>query len=103
MSGSSHLAGERRWIAAIRSRSYLEAADRRRPPLHFVGAHPLAGNERSGLDGVLPDLFEEAAFPLCPGRHATRQDVATARKLVRRLGGRPFLVDPEVHDRARVP
>jgi prephenate dehydrogenase len=81
-------------------RLIVAAADRRRPPLRFIGGHPLAGNERIGLDGVEYDLFEGASFPLCPGRHASRRDLATARRLVRHLGARPLLVDPDLHDRA---
>jgi prephenate dehydrogenase len=80
-------------------RLVLGAADRRRPPLHFVGGHPLAGNERPGLDGVEVGLFRKRSFALVPGRHARAKDVATARRLVRALGARPLLMDADLHDR----
>jgi len=80
-------------------RLIMTAADRRTPPLRFVGGHPLAGNERSGLAGVEADLFSGATFALVPGIHARPVDMRKARHLVRALNARPMLIDADDHDR----
>jgi len=80
-------------------RLIMAAANRRTPPLRFVGGHPLAGNERRGLNGVEPGLFRGAAFALVPGAHARPKDLRTARMLVRTLGARPLTIDADDHDR----
>jgi prephenate dehydrogenase len=80
-------------------RLIMAAANRRTPPLRFVGGHPLAGNERRGLNGVEPGLFSGAAFALVPGMHARPSDLRTARRFVRALGARPLIIDADDHDR----
>jgi prephenate dehydrogenase len=80
-------------------RLVLQAADRRRPRLRFVGGHPLAGNEQSGLDGVEEGMFRRKSFALVPGRHAGPADLARAGRFVRALGARPLFLSAEEHDR----
>jgi prephenate dehydrogenase len=80
-------------------RLIMAAANRRRPPLRFVGGHPLAGNERIGLDGAEANLFCGAAFPVLPGRGARAANVATVKRLVRELGAKPMDLDAAAHDR----
>jgi prephenate dehydrogenase len=80
-------------------RLVMAAADHRHPPLRFVGGHPLAGNERVGLDGAEEHLFCDAVFPVLPGRHASSADVARVRQLVRALGAKPMDIDAATHDR----
>lgn len=80
-------------------RLIMAAANRRTPPLHFVGGHPLAGNERIGLAGVERDLFSGATFALVPGASARPADLERARRLVRALRARPLVIDADDHDR----
>jgi prephenate dehydrogenase len=80
-------------------RLIVAAANRRTPPLRFVGGHPLAGNERAGLAGVEPELFAGAAFALVPGASAAPSDIRMARRLVQALKAKPLLIDADDHDR----
>lgn len=80
-------------------RLIMKAADQRVPRIRFVGGHPLAGNERRGLDAVEYDMFDGKAFPLIKGRYATEKDFRRAARLVRALGARPFAMDADEHDR----
>lgn len=64
----------------------------------FVGGHPMAGSEQSGLAGVDPDLFAGAAWVL-----TTRHDgiaLAAVRDVVETLGAIPIELDATEHDRA---
>jgi len=63
----------------------------------FVGGHPMAGSERSGVAHADGRLFMGAPWILSPGAAGT---VATerVRRLVRRLGARPALIEARRHD-----
>jgi prephenate dehydrogenase len=65
----------------------------------FIGGHPMAGSERSGLAASDPRLFRGRRWVLTPSR-ASRRDLALLRRLVRDVGARPVSMTAEEHDRA---
>lgn len=58
----------------------------------FVGGHPMAGVEASGLDAARADLFSGAPWVL------TRAH-PVVEALVRAAGATPVVIDPDHHDR----
>jgi prephenate dehydrogenase len=62
----------------------------------FVGGHPMAGSERSGVDAARADLFDGATWFLVAGEGQARDNVAD---MVGSLGARPVVVDAAEHDR----
>lgn len=69
-----------------------------RGPALFLGGHPMAGKERSGIDQADADLFRGAPYVLM-GTEATAD--ARAKKfeeIVRAIGARPVWCDPDTHD-----
>jgi prephenate dehydrogenase len=68
----------------------------------FLGGHPLAGKERSGLENADARLFENARYVLTPVSPDLLEDerVKAFMELVRALGAQPFVTDPSSHDRA---
>jgi len=67
----------------------------------FLGAHPMAGKERSGLEHADARLFENARYILTPIKteHLSDARVEAFRALVTKLGARPLISDPATHDR----
>jgi len=68
----------------------------------FLGGHPLAGKERSGIENAEGSLFEKAFYavtPLSPD-HLSDERVQAFFELVKGTGARPFVTDPTAHDRA---
>ncbi len=65
----------------------------------FVGGHPMAGSERSGIAHADGGLFAGAPWVLCPAKGAGTAARRVA-SLLRRLGARPTFLDPRAHDRA---
>lgn len=66
--------------------------------VHAIGGHPLAGSERGGAEGAVPDRLRGAAFALTP----VREDpvaLERGRALAEAAGARPVVVDAELHDR----
>jgi prephenate dehydrogenase len=68
----------------------------------FLGGHPLAGKERSGFENADAALFEEARYVLTPFAPIYLADVRvrTFATLLKAIGARPYVAEPEVHDRA---
>lgn len=65
----------------------------------FVGAHPMAGSERSGLSAARADLFTGAPCIVTPVPEGDSQAVATAGDFWRRLGFTVTTMSPLEHDR----
>jgi prephenate dehydrogenase len=65
----------------------------------FVGGHPLAGAETSGLGHARADLFEGATWYLTPTATTSGMLYERLHRLLRSLGARPVAIDPDTHDR----
>lgn len=65
----------------------------------FVGGHPLAGAETSGVEHARADLFEGATWYLTPTRRTSGVLYERLHRLLVSLGARPAAIDPETHDR----
>lgn len=65
----------------------------------FVGAHPLAGDHRSGWAAGRPGLFRDARVFLCPTPATSAAARTLASTLWTTVGGRPEFVDADEHDR----
>jgi prephenate dehydrogenase len=68
----------------------------------FLGGHPLAGKERSGLENASAALFEEARYVLTPllPDHLADERIKMFSALVEKLGAQPFVTEASTHDRA---
>jgi prephenate dehydrogenase len=68
----------------------------------FLGGHPMAGKERSGLENADAGLFENARYVLTPVKpeHSGDDRVQAFRALVVSIGARPLTSDPATHDLA---
>jgi prephenate dehydrogenase len=65
----------------------------------FVGGHPLAGAETSGVEHARGDLFEGATWYLTPTRSTSGVLYERLHRLLRAFGARPVAIDAETHDR----
>jgi prephenate dehydrogenase len=65
----------------------------------FVGGHPLAGAETSGIGHARADLFDGATWYLTPTATTSGMLYERLHRLLRSLGARPVAIDPETHDR----
>ena len=64
----------------------------------FVGGHPMAGKEVSGVEHADADLFQGATYCICPSPQASQQAVESIRGLAQRIGAVPYFPDPAEHD-----
>jgi prephenate dehydrogenase len=66
--------------------------------VHFVGGHPMAGSEQSGMKYARADLFKSRSVYLTPTKNTNQQAVGRLSALWRALECRLLLCRPERHD-----
>jgi len=66
---------------------------------HFIGGHPMAGSERSGVEAADPLLFSERVYALCPYTDTPPEALLAMMDLAENLRAIPITLDPEEHDR----
>jgi prephenate dehydrogenase len=66
--------------------------------LRFVGGHPMAGSQLSGVENARADLFKGARYFLTPTDETDPEAYREVAGFVRSLGAVPTAVDPEKHD-----
>ena len=65
----------------------------------FVGGHPMAGSEGSGIAHADPLLFQNAVYVLCPGQQK-RSAYLKLVHVIEAIGARLLIMDAKQHDRA---
>lgn len=64
----------------------------------FVGSHPMAGSERTGVEAATPLLFQEATWALTPTEATDPRALQTVRALAQEVGAATLVLPPETHD-----
>lgn len=69
-------------------------------PSRFVGGHPMAGSELSGVSAARADLFDGAYWLLTPAEDTDPEVFRSLHTLVTAIGARVIAVDAAAHDEA---
>ncbi len=64
----------------------------------FVGGHPMAGKEQTGIDVAEASLFDGKPYCIVPSVHAKETAVNTIIGLAQLTGATPVFMDAEEHD-----
>jgi len=85
--------------AASTKSSIMKWAESCLPPtVDFVGGHPMAGKEVSGMEAAEAGLFAGCTYCLIPGKGCSPNARDLAVRLVKGLGGNPLFLTAEEHD-----
>jgi len=74
------------------------AAARPNDAARYVGGHPMAGSEQSGVGGATANLFAGAMWVLTPTEHTEPHVFARVRTVAGMLGAETVAVTPTQHD-----
>jgi prephenate dehydrogenase len=98
-----------RWTENNRDKAVLDVAGTKseifrvlseaKASINYIGGHPIAGSEKSGLDAAEPERFASRTFVLTPYRHTQPEWINTVKDLLSQLGTKTLLMDPANHDR----
>jgi len=79
----------------------VRAAEKLMPPgISFVGGHPMAGTEQTGVREADPYLFENAFYIITPSMETPPEAINILRKLAAGVGAKVVEMEPEQHDLA---
>lgn len=67
--------------------------------IRFVGAHPIAGSEKTGASCLSTDLFKGAKCIITPTGSTDREALEMVRMIWEEAGAKVLLLDPDTHDR----
>ena len=65
---------------------------------HFVGSHPMAGSEKTGVAVARADLFVNALCAVTPTKSSNRSALRSVEKFWKAVGGRVRRLSPQAHD-----
>jgi prephenate dehydrogenase len=65
----------------------------------FIGGHPMAGKETSGIEEADPELFRGCVYCLTPAAGTRPDALRKLEGIVRSIGASPYVIDAMVHDR----
>ena len=66
----------------------------------FIGSHPMAGSEKSGMKYAKADLFDGKPCIVTPSENTPEQDTQVIREFWEKLGMKVFSMNPREHDRS---
>lgn len=65
----------------------------------FVGAHPMAGSENSGVKCARSDLFKDAPVIITQTKRTSKRALSKVKRFWIALGAKTFVLSPDRHDR----
>ncbi len=65
---------------------------------NFVGSHPMAGSEQTGVEAATPYLFEEATWAITPTEATDPKALQAVEMLAREVGAATLTLTPQAHD-----
>jgi prephenate dehydrogenase len=65
---------------------------------HFIGSHPMAGAEKTGVKAARQDLFNDAVCVVTPTRRSSTAAVRRVEALWKSVGARMLRLTPQKHD-----
>lgn len=77
----------------------MEAAEVLPPEVDFIGCHPMAGTEFSGIEHAFGEMFQHSHLILTPREKSTQEHIALMERLADYIGCRDVVrTTPEEHD-----
>jgi prephenate dehydrogenase len=67
--------------------------------VHYIGGHPIAGSDRSGIDSANAGLFRYAKCVITPTERSEPAALEIIKGLWKAVGSEIILLSPEEHDR----
>lgn len=77
----------------------IDYAEKYKDNFSFIGGHPLAGSEKTGVEFSTSDLFESSICVLTPTDNSNEEAKRTVKDLWESVGATVGYVPPEEHDK----
>ena len=85
-------------VCGVKS-AVMQAAQVLPASVDFIGCHPMAGTEFSGIEHAFAEMFRDSHFILCRRPDSTPEHVALLERMAAHMGFRDvYQTTPEAHD-----
>ena len=85
-------------VGSVKSKLSRACAAALENKARFIGSHPMAGSEKTGMENASSDLFEERTCFVTPMEGSDSEALETVSEFWRRLGSIVISETPERHD-----
>jgi prephenate dehydrogenase len=85
-------------VGSTKARIVSETETMLPPDIYFIGGHPMAGSERSGIGAASADLFRNAPYILTPTTKTNMDAFQKVHGLLTQIGARVISLNPKTHD-----
>ncbi len=87
-------------VASVKAGILADLSDRGADVARYLGSHPMAGRERSGVMAARADLFTGRPWVVAPHAASTDDQIRALEDLALDVEAAPVRMDPDAHDRA---
>jgi len=85
-------------VCGVKS-AIMEAAQVLPETVDFIGCHPMAGTEFSGIEHAFPEMFRDSHFIITPRPESTPEHIALLERMAAYMGCKDvYRTTPEAHD-----
>jgi prephenate dehydrogenase len=85
-------------VGSVKGRLVTDLENALPDDVYFVGAHPIAGTEKSGADNSFAELFEGAKCILTPTGATNKNALNMVKEIWKIMGSEIIEMDPHNHD-----
>lgn len=85
-------------VGSVKGRLVYELESLLSPAAYYIGSHPIAGSDKSGIDDARAELFNNARCIITPTENSDESSKNQIVSIWERFGARIELMDPFVHD-----
>lgn len=85
-------------VGSVKGRLVYELESLMPESSHYVGSHPIAGSDKSGIDDARADLFRHARCIVTPTENSHKGVLKKIAELWEALDGKVEFMDPVKHD-----
>ncbi len=86
-------------VGSVKGRLVTDLENALPDDVYFVGAHPIAGTEKSGADNSFAELFEGAKCILTPTGVTNKNALNMVKEIWKIMGSEIIEMDPHNHDK----
>jgi prephenate dehydrogenase len=87
-------------VASTKESIVHELSDNLPDGITYIGGHPMAGSERTGIDAADKNIFKDANFILTPYKNVNNQKLLKLNNFIEKLGMKVKYLSPQQHDSA---
>ena len=87
-------------VASVKGKIMDEAMKIVGNKVAFIGGHPMAGKETSGIGVAEKDLFVGRKWILIPGKQSSKKNQQKLEETIKVIGGIPITIEAQAHDQS---